>query len=420
MKPPCFRLVLSGFVSLLAALSVPAAESPSDWTQWRGAGRDGVSLGTAFPDSLAGLERVWRVPAGKGYPGPIVAADRVFVVESGVDEALVVRALDRATGAVRWEKRWSSSGEVPFFAAKNGDWVRSTPAYDGKTLFVGDMREVLRALDGETGEERWRLDLPAQFKTEPPMFGFASSPLVDGDALYVQAADSVLKLAKDTGAVLWRALARVPDETSSGAFSSPVLADLAGTRQLVVLTRLALHGLDPATGRVLWSQDVPNFRGTHVLTPVVVGDTVFTSPYNEGSFLFRIKQDGAAFAVETVWRNKASGYMSSPVVAVGHVFHHLGNGRLDCLELATGESRWRSDALGKYWSLVLRDDKILALAEDGALYLLRANPAAFTLLDKRQLADQETWGHLAVAGNEIFVRELEGVSAWRWKSAKTP
>ncbi len=403
----------------MIAVGVGLSAAPNDvpsalWAQWRGPERDGVSPGKTWPATLDGLTQTWRVPLGKGYPGPVVAADRVFVVESAADEAAVVKALDRATGKVLWEKRWASGADVPFFAAANGDWVRSTPAYDGKTLFLGDMRETVVALDGATGEEKWRLEAPQRFKAAVPDFGFASSPLVDGDHLYVQAANSLLKLDKNTGAVLWRALASDAGMTESGAFSSPVIATLAGRRQLVVLTRTRLVGVDLGKGDELWSRDVPHFRGMHILTPVVVGDTVFTSPYRQGSYLFAVKKDGERFVVEPRWENKASGYMSTPVVADGHLYFHLGNERLDCLDLQTGESRWRSEPLGKYHSLVRRGEKILALADGGTLHLIKADPRAFTLLASKQVATQPTWGHLAVAGDEVFIRELEAVSAWRW------
>ena len=110
-----------------------------------------------------------------------------------------VRALSRDTGALLWRTTWTGSGSVPFFARANGDWVRSTPAWDGSTLFVGDMSEVLVALDGETGVELWRVDFPDRYGTPVPDFGFASSPLVAGSFVFIQAANSLVKLDKHTG-----------------------------------------------------------------------------------------------------------------------------------------------------------------------------------------------------------------------------
>jgi outer membrane protein assembly factor BamB len=239
----------------------------------------------------------------------------VFVVESADSDTVAVRALERSSGKELWSTSWAGSGKVPFFAAANGDWVRSTPAFDGETLFVGDMQEVLVALDGDDGTVRWQVDLPERFGTEVPDFGLASSPLVDGDHLYVQAANSLVKLSKKDGSTIWRALEGSDAIQASGAFSSPVLATLRGVRQLVVLTRHTLFGVDPETGRELWKQAVPNFRGMNILTPVIHGDSIFTSPYRNKSFLYTVQRHGDEWSVEETWTNPATAYMSSPVVS---------------------------------------------------------------------------------------------------------
>jgi outer membrane protein assembly factor BamB len=405
----------------------------ADWPQWRGPDRDGRVLAgakTAWPDDLAGLERLWRIDVGKGYPGPIVVGNRVFVVETVDDTTEGARALHRTTGREIWRATWKGHGRVPFFAARNGDWVRSTPSYDGKTLYVGGMQELLLALDGATGKELWRVDFPARYGTRVPDFGFSSSPLIDGDHLYVQASNSLIKLDKRTGESIWRTLVNDGDMMSSGAFSSPVLSELHGKRQLIVQTRTTLSGVDPKSGATLWSHHVPSFRGMNILTPVVHGDAVFTSTHRNNSFFFRVQTTptvtaaegpapGARFSVEQAWTHKVQGYMSTPVVVGDHVYMHLGNERLTCIDLRTGESRWTSEPIGKYWSLIAHDGKILALDSDGELHLVRADPEKFELLASRQVADSQTWAHLAVAGEEIFVRELEGIAAYRWAPGAT-
>jgi hypothetical protein len=87
---------------------------------------------------------------------------------------------------------------------------------------------------------------------------------------------------------------------------------------------------------------------------------------------------------------------------------------VDCIDLATGESRWRSEqSFAKYWSMVAQGDKILSLGSDGELHLLRANTERLELLDSRKVAE-DSWAHLAVGGDEVFVRELEAIAAYRW------
>jgi outer membrane protein assembly factor BamB len=413
------RVVVLIWALALAPAVVPAAAeddatAPEDWSQWRGPRRDGTVQGPEWPEDLSGLRPTWRVELGKGYPGPIVAGDRVFVVESSDSKTVGVRALAREDGSELWRRTWPGKGSVPFFAASNGAWVRSTPAFEGKLLYVGDMQEVLTALKADSGEIAWRVDFPERFETEVPDFGFASSPLVDGEDLYVQAANSIVKLNRRTGETVWRSLAGTGKIKESGAFSSPVIAEMAGVRQLLVQKRHVLYGVALDDGRELWSQAIENFRGMMILTPTVYGDAVFTSTYKGQTYLFTVKREGETFAVEETWSNKASGYMSSPVVIDGHAYLHLANRRVDCIDLASGESRWRSEqSFAKYWSMVAQGDKILSLGSNGELHLLRANTERLELLDSRKVAE-DSWAHLAVSGDEIFVRELQAIVAYRW------
>ncbi|MDH3629420.1 MAG: PQQ-like beta-propeller repeat protein [Acidobacteriota bacterium] len=408
--------VLLSLLLTFAVCGVAAAESPAvpDWDQWRGPQRTGAVPGDSWPASLEGLVEMWSVDLGKGYPGPIVTESLVFVVETVDRKTVAARALSREDGAEVWKTTWGGSGSVPFFAASNGDWVRSTPAWDGKTLYVGDMNEKLLALAGDSGEIRWTVDFPALYKTKIPDFGFASSPLLDGEFLYVQAANSIVKLNATTGKPIWRSLAGTSKMSESGAFSSPVIETLAGVRQLVVMKRGGLFGVSLEDGTELWSQPVPNFRGMNILTPVIEGDRIFTSPYKNGAFLYEVTRSGEGFKVDEVWTHKATGYMSTPVEIDGFVYMHLSNGRLSCLEIATGEERWRTENLGKYWSMAWQGDKILALDSGGELLLVRANPEGFELLDRKSATSREAWAHLAVRGNEVFVRDLTSIRAFRW------
>ena len=391
------------------------------WPQWRGPTRDGQIKGPKWPDRLGAdsFNRLWRVPLGRSYSGPIVSDDLVFTTETTNKESEAAIAFDRKTGNVRWRTEWKASMKVPFFAASNGSWIRSTPAFDGSCLYVAGMRDVLVCLDAPTGAERWRIDFVEKFQTTLPAFGFVSSPLLDGDAVFVQAGASVVKLKRGSGEVVWRVL---KDEGGmyGSAFSSPVIAELAGKRQLLVQTREKLAGLDLETGAVLWTQAVPAFRGMNILTPVVVGDAVFTSSYQNKSWLFKVSAEAGQFRVSEAWSSSARGYMSTPVVIDGHAYIHLQNQRCACIDLKTGDPTWTSRSFGKYWSLVAQGNRILALEANGNLLLIEANPKKFELVDTLHISDADTWAHLAVSGEEVFVRELEALAAYRWRRTAKP
>ncbi len=408
-------------LTILGLLTALTARSAGDWPQWRGPQRDGQVTGGTWPGKLDAnhLQQVWRVDLGPSYSGPIVVGDHVFTTETKNKMFEVVTAFDRASGKQLWQVQWQGSLTVPFFAKSNGDWIRATPACDGERLFVAGMRDVLMCLDVKTGTELWRVDFVQKLDAPVPDFGFVSSPLVDEEAVYVQAGASVVKLNKPTGEILWRALKDKGGMWGS-VFSSPVIATLDGQRQLVVQTREKLAGLSLDTGNVLWSQPVEAFRGMNILTPVTHQDAVFTSTYGGKTIGFKIAQANSKFTSTEMWTHKSQGYMSTPVVVDGVAYEHLKSQRVMAIEIATGRELWTSDqSFGKYWSLVANGDRILALDQRGWLFLFRANREKFDLLDQRKLTSEETWAHLAVAGDELFVRESNALTAYRWGDVRT-
>ncbi|NDD63997.1 MAG: pyrrolo-quinoline quinone [Acidobacteria bacterium] len=413
--------ILTLGATLLAAFGIAAKESTgSTWSQWRGPSRDGKVGGPVWPETIndQSLTAGWRVPVGPSYSGPIVSADHVFVTETSDKTTEIVRALDRRTGREVWSQSWPGAISVPFYAKSRGDWIRSTPAFDGKFLYVAGMRDVLVALDAKTGKERWRVDFASKFSTNAPDFGLICSPLIDGEFIYIQASNSTIKLRKATGEIVWRAFEGRYGVMSEGAFSSPVMATIQGRRQLVVQSREVLAGLDLESGAQLWSTPVASFRGMNILTPVVFGDSIFTSSYQNKSWRYDVTRADSGLKVAEAWSNNASGYMSTPVIIDGYAYLHLGNQRFTCIDLRTGERTWTSTPFGKYVSLVAQGDRILGLDERGILLLIRANPKEFQLIEQRQVSEDETWAHLAVVDNEIFIRELRAVSQLRWQAPK--
>lgn len=401
---------------ILAAAAL--ADSPDDaWPQWRGPMRDGRSpAAPTWPRDLSGMRELWRVPLGPSYSGPIVAKDRVFVTETIDRKWEVVRALDLKDGRTLWEARWEGAMSVPFFAKENGDWIRATPAYDGECLYVPGMCDVLVCLDADTGRERWRADFRSRYKVELPAFGLVCSPMVLGDFVYIQGGGSFLKLDRKTGETVWRTLID-GNGMYGGAFSSPIVATLCGERQLVVQTRQKLAGINIESGEELWSQKVPSFRGMNILTPTLFGDGILTSTHKNKTFFYRLSKGEKGYRVEEAWANRAQGYMSSPVVIGDHAYLHLGNGRLSCLDLNSGEQAWRSKPFGKYWSMASQGDRVLALDERGELVYFRASAKRFRLMGRKKVADSESWAHLAVCGSRVFVRDLAGLTVYAWDAS---
>ena len=413
-----FPTRLPRFLLLLPMLcsSLMAAES---WDQWRGPHRDGRISGAKWPGGLdeARLKRRWQLPLGPSYSGPVMNAERVFITETVDKKREQVTALRRSDGSVVWKRDWDGAMSVPFFARSNGDWIRATPALDGDTLYVAGMRDVLVALNSTDGSERWRLDFVKRFGSDLPTFGFVSSPLIDGDSVYVQAGGGVARLRKADGQVVWHG-ARDGGGMMGSAFGSPVILTLAGKRQLVVQARTRLFGVALEDGAELWSLPVESFRGMNILTPTFAGkDRLFTAAYGGKTLGIDIRSENGGFRAVPAWEFKAQGYMTSPIIHEGHAYLQLRSQRALCIELATGAEKWTTgESFGKYWSMVAQGDRILALDERGELILFKATPEKFDVLSRRKVAESDAWAHLAVDGSELYIRELKALSVWDWSA----
>jgi len=404
------------FLGILILTTVASAGEllPTDWPQWRGPTRNSQVIGERWPDSLDEnhLKLSWEVEQGPSYSGPIVVGDRVFTTETDKRKTEVVYAYDKTTGDELWRTEWEGAMKVPFFAASNGSWIRATPACDGETIYVAGMCDVLYALDCVTGNIRWNVDFKKRFDSPMPAFGFASSPLVHGNAIFVQAGGGFVKLNKTTGETIWR-VANDGGGMFGSAFSSPIITTLQNNKILLVQTRKSLKGINPVTGDEVWSQDIEAFRGMNILTPTVHNETIFTSAHSGHSQLWRHTDQSTS--LEQIWSGKSQAYMSSPVVVANYIYLHLRNQRIVCINLETGEEAWRTTPFGKYQSMAVLDDKILVLDESGELLLFSANPKEFDLIDRRRVAESDTWGHIAISKNQIFIRRLDGLAVYNWK-----
>ena len=166
----------------------------------------------------------------------------------------------------------------------------------------------------------------------------------------------------------------------------------------------------------MWRESIAAFRGINILTPLVIVDRIYTSAQSVIVQLFEISRtaDGQWNVIE-VWNQKTQAYMSSPVVVGKSIILHAKNQRVIASSISDGSIRWTSPPQAKYWSMVAQGDRILALDETGDLRLIKATPDAFTLVGEAKVSDLESWAHLAIAGDQIAIRDLDRITLWRWK-----
>ena len=202
----------------------------------------------------------WRTPIRGGFAGPGVAGGRVFVLDyeeipgsRTMDGNERLLALDEQTGAVLWSQAWPATYRNIQFKFANGP--RTTPTDDGERVYVLGAAGMLSCLDAASGDVVWRVDTTVDYDTTVPAFGFSQSPLVEGDLLIAVVGGEpdakIVAFDKATGREAWRAL----EMTSEAGYSSPVVIDAGGVRQLIVWHATALTSLNPETGDVYWEQE---------------------------------------------------------------------------------------------------------------------------------------------------------------------
>jgi hypothetical protein len=230
------------------------------------------------------------------------------------------------------------------------DRYSHTPAFDGERLYVPGIRDVLVCLDAMNGKEVWRVDFVEVHSAPVPAFGFVSSPLVDGEFVYVQAGAAVRKLNKRTGKEIWSAL---KDEGGmwGSAFSSPVVARLAGQTQVVVQTREKLAGLDEDSGQCSGRTRFRLSRHEYFNADDCRRPDL-TSSYGGKSLAFTIAKLDQTLAASEQWENKTQ--VTCPPRGDRRARLSPSAPPAVCLHRVTTGKAWTTKPYGKCWSLVAR------------------------------------------------------------------
>lgn len=382
-------------LSLLALLA-PAAPAPTedDWPEFRGPGRDARSnfRGLRSPWPTDGPPELWRTPLQGGYSGISVASGRAVTMTHGDAERVI--AFDVADGREIWSTRID---EV--HRDGQGDGPRSTPTIDGGRLFALSARGTLGAFSSDDGRLLWSRDLRADFGASAPTWGYATSPLVHGDRLLVEAGGAegaaIVALDKATGAELWRS------QGDRAGYSTPILVGLGGEPIAIFFTGVRILGLVPGDGRTLWSAPWRTAYGVNAATPVwVPPNRIFVSSgYDVGSALFEVA-DGE---LREVWRNREMKNQFSSSLYLDGYLYGFDNSMLECLDITSGERMWRTRGFG-HGSLLYADGHLVILGEQGTLALVEADPGAYRELSRAEPLSGRTWTMPSLADGILYVR----------------
>lgn len=435
---------------LLFGLLLPAGGAwADDWPEWRGASRDGVWREEGVIQRLpAGGPPVrWRAPLGPGFSGPAVSGGRVYVMDRVRDEAAPsevktqwnfrdktkgrerVVCLEEATGKLVWQHAYPCDYQTAY-----GSGPRATPTVAGDRVYTLGAMGDLVCLDVAGGQLIWRKNLPGQYRVETPLYGFASAPLVDGDRLIVMVGgegQAVVALDRHTGRELWKS-----GSASEPGYCAPLIRTLGGKRQIVVWHSDALAGLEPESGKEIWSVPHHVTVGMAITTPAISGNRLAVSTQYEGTLMLEFPagqtrpkilwKASSGQIPERQW--KKAGFnttMSTVLLSGGHVYGVSLYGETCCLNADTGDRVWttRQPTSGdaepnERWStlfMVPHRDRVFIWNDHGELILARLSPAGYQELGRARLLEPDmpsrggggrlvVWSHPAFANRCLYAR----------------
>ncbi|HKQ79922.1 MAG TPA: PQQ-binding-like beta-propeller repeat protein [Blastocatellia bacterium] len=395
--------------SLIALTMVIAAQvaSAQDWTQWRGPNRDGVVKDfvapAAWPEKL---KLIWRTEVGSGYSSPVVSKDRAWIhTRKGEEE--VISCLDLKTGKLVWSKSHPVAFTKNQYAKEMGKGPYSTPAlYDGKLYTLG-VTSILSCFDANTGELKWSKDFGAP-DTSKLFCGTSFSPVIDQGALIIYIGDdlkggSMFAFDPATGKEKWKWTGEGP------GYSSPIVVELEGARQIVTMTDKSVISIDSKTGKLLWRLPWPDEWSENIVTPVLYKNTLIFSGVRKGTTAVQVAKNGAEWAPKQVWHNpEIAMYMNSPVLEGDHLFGMSSKrkGQYFCLEAATGKVLWTTEGREGFNAAILNvKDALLILTNDANLIVAKKSAKGFEQVAKYSVADSATYAHPVVMGKSVLVKD---------------
>ena len=401
------------FTSLAVILFfAAAAASAQEWTQWRGPARDGsVSAKNAPTTWPEALKRTWRVEVGEGYSSPVVAGGRVFI-HGRKDPEEIVESINLADGKVLWQQKYQAVFQKNQYAVEMAKGPNSTPLVAGNRLFTLGVTGILNAWDTATGKLLWTRDFSKAIDTSKLFCGTAASPLfVEGRVVVQVGSDihggQVLALNPATGATEWEWKGLGP------GYASPVLVELDGSKQIVLLTEGSIVSLDAKSGKELWNIAFPDEWHENIATPLWTGTNLIVSGTRQGTHAYALKQSGGKWEASEVWKNpNIAMYMSSPVFGDGLIYGHSSKkkGQFFALDAKTGVVRWTTEGReGEHASLLLTPQHVIFLTNGADLIVAKRDTSSFAVERRYEVAEASTFATPVLLGSNILVRDATGL-----------
>ncbi|MDG2183986.1 MAG: PQQ-binding-like beta-propeller repeat protein [Mariniblastus sp.] len=395
-----FTVFLFCLGSILSICHEVSAQN--DWSRWRGPSGNGIAESKAAPLEWGSDENViWKTKVpGRGHASPLIIDGKIFLTTAEQkDQTQSVICFDQKDGKTLWTTEVNRGGWPKRLHPKNTH-ATSTIATDGKSLFAvfSHHNNVhLIALDFD-GRVLWKKDVGVYSPAYP--FGYGSTPIVDGARVIVtnenKVKSAIVAYDTKTGDEVWRI-----DRAGVSSYSTPVVAEVAGRRQLLISGGGKVASYDPETGDSIWTTKA-NW-GVTCGTMVWDENRVFASGGFPGGQTIGIDARNG----EKLWDNPAKVYEQSMLAFGGFVFAHADNGVLYCWRAADGNEIWKQKfskrRVAVSASPVLVGRNLYFTAENGETVVIEAKSEGYQEIARNQLGD-EAFASQVVCGGRLYTR----------------
>jgi outer membrane protein assembly factor BamB len=406
-------------VAVLLACTVVSLRA-ENWPQWRGPSRNGISTEKNLPVKWSTTENVaWKLamPAWSGST-PVIWGTRIFLnvaddVKSPEATNLHLWCVDRDTGTLLWQRPLGGGNHQ----SRKQNMSTPSPVTDGAHVWVMTGTGILKAFDF-SGTEVWMRDIQKEYGRFGLNWGYGSSPLMHGDALYVQVLHGMktddpsylLRIDKATGRTVWRVERPTRARMESpDAYTTPALLQYGNSTEIVLTGGDVVTGHDPETGKELWRANGLNPTNDAnyriVASPVTFGDLIIAPTRERPMLVLKAGGRGDVTTSNLLWTFDSGPDVPTPVTDGKYTYVVNDRGIMFCLDARSGREFYGRQRLrpGTYsGSPVLADDKIYITNEDGVTSVLKAGPE-FTVLSENEF-DDYTLSSPAVSGGRMFFR----------------
>jgi outer membrane protein assembly factor BamB len=391
-----------------AIFLLPLLATATDWPQWRGPNRDGISseMGLLASWPAGGPKVVWKTNGlGEGYSSLAIVNGRIYTQGQRGNQEFVF-AFDVKTGKKLWETPTSRA-----FSNDRGNGPRGTPTFDNDRLYAMAGDGTLVCLDAATGKAIWSQNVVQKFGGSVIQWGMSESPLIDGDRLIIMPGGrgaSIVSLKKSDGSLQWKT------GNDEAGYSSAILVEVNGVRQVVALSGESAMGVAEQNGELFWRYPKVANRTANIATPIYHDGYIFVSTdYGTGCALLRL---GPKTMSEVYFNRDMKNHYSTSVL-VGDTIYGYSDAILTAMDFKTGKVLWKNRSVGK-GSVAYADKRLYVLSEDGVAGLVDPSPDAYKEVSRFEISKGQwpTWSPPVISDGKLYLREQDNLISYDVKA----